>query len=157
MVGEKYNELIFTDYDKEQLLSLNIELSPTGRMAGFMDRFYLYLALTRPSDRLYISYVKNDGDGKAMRPASCIAELLSLYPGLAVSDEEVGRKEQMSCFLSPAGVWRYLVQGFSDPEHSMKNPVWMQVYCYYFQHSREQVEQLLRAMGDGYEEESLTS
>ena len=148
---------IFTDYDKEQLLSLNIELSPTGRMAGFMDRFYLYLALTRPSDRLYISYVKNDGDGKAMRPASCIAELLSLYPGLAVSDEEVGRKEQMSCFLSPAGVWRYLVQGFSDPEHSMKNPVWMQVYCYYFQHSREQVEQLLRAMGDGYEEESLTS
>ncbi|MGN0292377.1 MAG: PD-(D/E)XK nuclease family protein [Lachnospiraceae bacterium] len=148
---------IFTDYDKEQLLAFDIELSPTGRMSGFMDRFYLYLALTRPSDRLYISYVKNDGDGKAMRPASCIAELLSLYPGLTVLDEEDEKTEKLSYFLSPAGVWRYLVQGFSDPEHSMKNPVWMQVYSYFYQHSREQVEQLLRAMGDGYVEESLTA
>lgn len=147
---------IFTDYDKEQLLSLDIELSPTGRMSSFMDRFYLYLALTRPSDRLYISYVKNDGGGKAMRPASCIAELLSLYPGLSVLDEE-DEKTEKSRFLSPADVWRYLVQGFSDPGRSMKNPVWMQVYCYFYQKNRKQVVQLLCAMGDGYEEESLTS
>ncbi|MDY4971526.1 MAG: PD-(D/E)XK nuclease family protein [Lachnospiraceae bacterium] len=147
---------IFTDYDKEQLLSLDIELSPTGRMSSFMDRFYLYLALTRPSDRLYISYAKNDGDGRAMRPASCIAELLSLYPGLSIFDEEDAPAEKSS-FLSPAGVWRYLVQGFSDPEYFMENPVWMQVYCYYYQKNREQVEQLLCAMSDGYVEESLTS
>lgn len=145
---------IFTDYDKEQLLACDIELSPTGRMSSFMDRFYLYLALTRPSDRLYISYTKNDGDGKAMRPASCIMEILSLFPGLAVLDEETG---EGTCRLSsPAGSWRYLVQGFADPENSMKDPLWMQLFCYFYQQKREVVEQLLCAVGDGYEEESLT-
>lgn len=147
---------IFTDYDKEQLADCQIELSPTGRMSSFMDRFYLYLALTRPSDRLYISYVKNDGDGKAMRPASCIAELLSLYPGLTVVDEEMAG-EGAAGLSSPAGIWQYLVQGFSDPERSMRNPVWMQIYGYFYQRKPDQVEQLLCAMGDGYVEESLTS
>lgn len=146
---------IFTDYDKEQLLSCDIELSPTGRMSSFMDRFYLYLALTRPSDRLYISYVKNDGDGKVMRPASCIAEILSLFQGLAVLDEEAG--EGICGLSSPPGSWRYLVQGFADPQKSMKDPVWVQIFCCFYQKKRGLVEQLLCAMGDGYAEESLTS
>ena len=147
---------IFTDYDKEQLLSCDIELSPTGRMSSFMDRFYLYLALTRPSDSLCISYVKNDGEGRAMRPASCIGELVALYPGLTVKDESEMEKE-VSSLYSPAGIWRYLVQGFSNPEQSMKNPVWMQVYCYFYQTRKAQVEHLLEAVSDGYREESLTA
>ena len=147
---------IFTDYDKEQLQNCNIELSPTGRMSSFMDRFYLYLALTRPSDRLYISYVKNDGDGKAMRPASCIAELLSLFPKVSVTDEEDTDKG-VSGLLGPAGIWRYLVQGLSDPEGAVQDPVWMQIYCFFYQQKPEQVERLLCAVGDGYEEETLTA
>lgn len=147
---------IFTDYDKEQLLSCDIELSPTGRMSSFMDRFYLYLALTRPSDCLSISYVKTDGDGKAMRPAACIAELISLYPGLAVVDEE-NREKDISEVYSPSGFWQYLVKGLSDPEQAMKNPVWLQIYCYFYEKRSETVEQLLCAVSEGYEEEALTA
>lgn len=147
---------IFTDYDKEQLLSCEIELSPTGRMNSFMDRFYLYLALTRPSDCLHISYVKTDGNGKAMRPAACIAELISLYPGLAVLDEEE-QKDEIHNLFSPAGIWRYLVNGFSDLEQSMKNPVWFEIYCYFYQQRPEAMKQLLAAASDGYEEEALTA
>lgn len=146
---------IFTDYDKEQLLACDVELSPTGRMNSFMERFYLYLVLTRASDGLRISYVKNDGDGKAMRPAACIAEVVSMYPGLFIQDEEKTKKD-ISCVLNPAGIWEYLIKGFSDPEQAMKNPVWLEVYCYFYQKRREQVEQLLCAVSDGYEEESLT-
>lgn len=147
---------IFTDYDKEQLLSCDIELSPTGRMNSFIDRFYLYLALTRASEGLWLSYVKADGSGKAMRPASCIREILSMYPGMSISDSSwIQEKEED--LLNPVAAWMYLVKGFARVDEAMKNPVWKQIYCYFYQKNPQQVEQLLQAAADGYEEESLTA
>lgn len=146
---------IFTDYDREKLLSCEIELAPTGRMSSFQDRFYLYLALTRPSDHLYISYVKNDGEGKAMRPASCLGELAAYYPSLRVLDGSEIEKEIAKRY-STEGIWRYMVQGLSAPEQSMADPIWMQIYCYFYQTQKESVVYLLKAVLDGYQEESLT-
>lgn len=144
---------IFTDYDKEQLLDCDIELSPTGRMNSFMNRFYLYLALTRPSDQLYISYVKADRSGKIMRPSVVINELLSMYPGMEIREPSV-LSEQVPD--SPVGIRRYLISSLADPDQAVSDPVWLQMFYYCAEKNPDLVEKLLLAVSDGYQEESLT-
>lgn len=55
-VGKKYG--IFSESDREALEACNMELSPTARQNGFIQRFYFYLTVTRPSEELYITWAK---------------------------------------------------------------------------------------------------
>ena len=61
---KKENSSLFTDKEREFLGSHHIELAPTVRVESFRRRFYLYLALTKPEERLYLSYSAMDASGK---------------------------------------------------------------------------------------------
>lgn len=144
---------IFTDYDKEQLESVGIELSPTGREKSVISRFYLYLALAKPSEGLHISFTKADGGGKGMRPAECIREIRNLFPGLQIQDME---EMASSIGTGEPDFWQYLVTGFGNLEAAEKDPVWTEVFCHFYRKYPERTERLLAAYLDGYQEESLT-
>ena len=52
---------IITQQEREFLAKEGIEPAPTARENSYIQRFYLYLALTRPSGRLYLSFCKTAG------------------------------------------------------------------------------------------------
>ncbi|MEY8352439.1 helicase-exonuclease AddAB subunit AddB [Lachnospiraceae bacterium 54-53] len=79
---KKEKSSLFTDREREFLGNLSMELAPTAREEGFRQRFYLYLALTKPEKELVISYGAMDGSGKSMRPSTLVGELKKLFPGL---------------------------------------------------------------------------
>ena len=79
--------------ERETLLGFQLELAPTEREKTFIQKFYLYLNLTKPSDRLYLSYARVDGAGKAMRCSYLIHTVLRLYENLSVREVE---KEPLS-------------------------------------------------------------
>lgn len=47
---------ILTEQEREILKRNDLELTPTAREEGFMQRFYLYLMMTKPSELLTLSY-----------------------------------------------------------------------------------------------------
>ncbi len=49
-----------------------IELAPGPKELMNMQRFYLYLNLTKPSERLCLSYSMSNGKGEATGPAFLI-------------------------------------------------------------------------------------
>ena len=93
---KKENSSLFTDKEREFLGSHHIELAPTVRVESFRQRFYLYLALTKPEERLYLSYSAMDASGKSLRPSILLGELKKLFPQLtavAASDEAAGDRK----------------------------------------------------------------
>ena len=54
---------LFTDNEREILKKNSMELAPTAREEGFMERFYLYLMMTKPSDQLILSYPTVTAEG----------------------------------------------------------------------------------------------
>lgn len=86
--SKKDSGSLLTDGDREMLKSCQIELAPTSREDGLMQRYYLYLMLTKPSGKLILSYVSFDQAGKSRRPSGLIGELCRLFPRLKIRDGE---------------------------------------------------------------------
>lgn len=74
---------IISDIDREFLLASEYELAPTPRQQMYIQRLYLYMTMTKPTQRLFLSYAKVDSEGKSLRPAYLIGTLQKLFPGLA--------------------------------------------------------------------------
>lgn len=70
---------LISDIEREFLQESGKELAPTGRQQMFIQKLYLYLNLTKPSEKLYLSYSRADGQGKALRPAYLIHTMLSVF------------------------------------------------------------------------------
>ena len=88
---------IISDIDREFLQESGWELAPTARQQMYIQRLYLYLNMTKPSEQLYLSYAKVGSDGKSRRPAYLIDTMLKLFPALAVkSPELLPMEEQLS-------------------------------------------------------------
>ncbi len=95
---------IISDIDREFLKESGKELAPGPRQQVYIQRFYLYLNLTKPSDRLYLSYARLDNSGGSLRPAYLIDTVKKMFPALVievpekrpVSEQIVTAKEGMS-------------------------------------------------------------
>lgn len=79
---------IISDIDREFLRESELELAPSPRQQMYIQRLYLYLNMTKPSEKLYLSYAKVGSDGKSLRPAYLIDLVRKLYPALSVEIPE---------------------------------------------------------------------
>ena len=80
---------LLSEHDREKFKQSELTLAPGGKEQAYVQKFYLYSNLTKPSERLEIYYSKVSADGKSVRPSYLIQELRRLYPKLQVMDEEL--------------------------------------------------------------------
>ena len=100
---------IISEYERQLLLSRDVELAPGAREQAFVQRFYLYRNLTKPSEQLYVSYAKSDREGHALRPSYLTGTLTRLFPALQkVEYEEV---EAQPDFYTKTAAFSYLIHG----------------------------------------------
>lgn len=99
---------IISDIDREFLQESDFELAPTPRQQMYIQRLYLYLMMTKPTEHLYLSYAKVDSEGKSIRPAYLISTVSKLFPLLDIEQPELMEiQEQME---APADSMEYLVK-----------------------------------------------
>ncbi|RKM63268.1 helicase-exonuclease AddAB subunit AddB [Butyrivibrio sp. XB500-5] len=107
---------ILSDMDRQFLLELDtgVELAPTPRQQMYIQRLYLYMNLTKPTDKLYLSFSELDNDGKSVRPAYLISKIMSLYEGMEIDrPEDAPFEEQTSCIGDSLGNLAELMREFS--------------------------------------------
>lgn len=98
---------IISDIDREFLQESEYELAPTPRQQMYIQRLYLYLMMTKPTERLYLSYAKVDNEGKSIRPAYLVSTVTRLFPDIAVTQPQMRPVEEQ--IESPADALSYLV------------------------------------------------
>lgn len=83
---------ILSDLEREYLAGQGAELSPTPQEKMYIQRFYLYSNIVKPSEKLFLSYSLMDNEGKSIRPAYLIGMMKKLFPQLKeqVRDSELG-------------------------------------------------------------------
>ena len=114
---------IISQLEREKMTECKLELAPGAREKVFIQKFYLYLNMTKPSHRLYVTFAKVNSDGKALRRSYLIGTLLKLFPGLSV--EEPPETERGDEMLTPESALQFFIEGlqrggFSEPEQEEK-------------------------------------
>ena len=77
-------EGLLNEFDRELFAENKIELSPTRRDSVSLNEFYLYLALTKPSKQLFITFARSMPGAKEARPAYIFGRIMKLYEGLEI-------------------------------------------------------------------------
>lgn len=144
---------ILTEQEREVLKRNDLELAPTAREEGFMQRFYLYLAMTKPSDLLTISWAALSSEGKTMLPSSLVNQIRKRFDNLPIAAAEAEKDSAISFQAACRAVIRWL----QDPEHMDRNPEFARLYRWL---SREggkpdEMARLAEACSYSYQEEGI--
>ena len=73
---------ILSESDRTALAKEGFPLSPDSRELLYRQRFYLYLALTKPRRHLCLTYAGSGTGGEALRPAYLIRTLMTIFPAM---------------------------------------------------------------------------
>ena len=135
---------LLSERDREKFQKEKLALSPGGKEKAYVQKFYLYMNLTKPSQKLNVYYSKVSSDGKSLRPAYLVQELQKLYPALKIQDEEMKTftEKEMTENLG----LDYMIRGFRGEKDGMDN-VWKELYSWYLRQPewKEKAEKLLEA------------
>ena len=81
---EKSGSKILSDLNREELEEplerLGLALAPTAREELYTQKFYLYLNLTKPSERVYLTYSRLNGNGDVISPSYLVSQTEKLFP-----------------------------------------------------------------------------
>lgn len=86
---------VFTDSERNYLTERGVQLEPDSKLRQFHEQYLVYIALTRPSERLYISYPLGDQEGKALTPSHVIDMVKRVFP----------EKSEVLATIEPLGRW----------------------------------------------------
>ena len=84
---------IISDLEREILRDNGYELAPTPREEMYSQRLYLYMNMTKPKDRLYLSWADLDASGKSLRPSYICEMIKRMLPGIKV---DIPEKERLT-------------------------------------------------------------
>lgn len=95
--------------EREQLAGLPepLELAAGPRERQENEEYLAYIALTRSSERLYLSYAEQAADGTALRPSIVVTQMRQIFPGLAV------RRPEDLPLVNTLGGERHLLAGLA--------------------------------------------
>ena len=145
---------LLTDKEREFFGQNELELAPTAREDSFIQRFYLYLMMTKPSRHLIVSWATVGADGKSRRASYLIGELQKMYPGLKPVTVRVN-----AVFSIPEAK-QILIDGlrnFGDLRDGDERDIFLELYRWFFQSDeyREDVEKLVDAAFYVYEKQGI--
>lgn len=122
---------LLSERDREQFAGKKISLSPGAKEKTYVQKFYLYMNLTKPTKYLFVSFSRVSGEGKTLRPAYLVQDLRRLFPKLQIRDEETKGLAQTE--LTGKMAMSYLAQGLRDRALGVDGE-WKELYSWYVKH-----------------------
>lgn len=120
---------IISQSDREWFAQNEMELAPTDRERSFIQKFYLYLNLTKPSQKLYVTWFRVNSEGKETRKSYLVGILRKMFPKVQpVKVEQVSGMEQI---VTPESSMDFFVQGLRMAKHGDILPEWKELYQWY--------------------------
>ncbi|MGN0170012.1 MAG: PD-(D/E)XK nuclease family protein [Lachnospiraceae bacterium] len=133
--------ICLTQNERSRLEELGMELAAGPRDRIFMQRFYLYMVMSKPQEALHMTYSLYSMAGEVRKPSYLIDTVQALFPALEVKEET--QEDLLGYQFTPKLAFSNMVEHVERPEE--------QEYLYYFMHQpeyRQQMESLLGASRD---------
>lgn len=125
---------IISELERERFADAGIELAPSGKERAFIQKFYLYMNLTKPSERLTLSYARVDSEGGSIRPSYLISVLTRLFPKLTVTEPE----EKAYLLETPESARQFFLRELPNVRTGAECREWDALFRWYAKNERYQ-------------------
>ena len=123
------DEGFFNDLDREKLKEDGIELAKGTIDKLYEDNFNIYKAFTTAENRIYLSYVSSDSDGKSLRPSMLIGKIKKMYPKLQEKSDVISKKYEV---VNETITYEELIENIAKLKNKEEiEEIWYHVYQYY--------------------------
>ncbi len=117
---------VLTEGERNFLVEHKYELAPTNKENAFIQKFYLYQNLTKPEEKLYLTYAACSSAGKTIRPSYLISSFKSLFQNL--TEEYFENQLNASNVNNEYQALRYAADGIREYVVQQNNPIWKELY-----------------------------
>jgi len=152
--GNSQKNGLLSEYDRERIVDAGVTMAPNAKEKTYIQKFYLYLVLTKPSNQVYLTYSKSSADGKALRPSYLIADLMKLYTELSVQEVSTSLKDKE---LTADGGIDGIIRGLQRKHEGLEGE-WKELYTWYKKHPEwsQKIERIVQAAFYRREDSRLT-
>lgn len=137
---------IISQADRELFAANEMELAPTDRERSFIQKFYLYLNLTKPSQQLYLTWFRVNQEGKEKRKSYLVETIRRMFPQFVpVRLDEQSSIEQI---VTPKSSREFFVRGLKRAKKGEISGEWLGLYHWYSRQKewKEQIRPLLETV-----------
>lgn len=123
------DEGFLNDNDRMILKNQGLELASDTLEQLYLEQFNVYKAFSIAEERLYLTYVSSDKEGKSLRPSSLINKIKKYFPKLQIDSDIVHKKSEITL---PKHTFEQLLlnlRRFQDGQNIDK--IWFEVYRWY--------------------------
>ncbi|WP_134684268.1 helicase-exonuclease AddAB subunit AddB [Brevibacillus migulae] len=133
---------ILDEAERERLTAAGYELAPSAKQLLMAEQFLLYQAITRPSERLWLSASLADSEGKALLPSAIMERVKETLPGTSIrffANEPTGDAAEDQFLLGrPSQVFGHLLTLLRQVKRGgTLSPFWWEVYEWFVRHSAD--------------------
>lgn len=118
---------IFTEVERDVIMSMGVEMATSARQLAFHEQLLIYSGLTKPSEKLYLSYFNGDLEGKPFYPSQIINKLTLMDSDLKIETNDNTFDIDKN---TPKTTMGYLG---SVLENDTLPPLWSNIYNFYMQ------------------------
>ncbi len=119
----------FGDKDRQTLKNDGIELANGTLENLYEENFNIYKVFTTAEQKLYLSYVSTDSEGKALRPSTMIYKIKKIFPKIQEESDMINKKYEIA---SPIITYQELLENIAKlKEKNEIDEIWYEVYQYY--------------------------
>lgn len=133
---------ILSDRDRKELSENGYELAPDPVTRVSNGQFYLYMNLTKPSEKLYLTYAAVGEDGKTIRTSYLIGKIKALFPQLVIHTEYDSAAEAL---VQNDGGHRSFLTALRAFAAGEAEADFAELYCWHAKNlKQEELERLIR-------------
>ncbi|MBQ8281629.1 MAG: PD-(D/E)XK nuclease family protein [Lachnospiraceae bacterium] len=145
---------VLTDEEREILGQAGYKLAPGIKEKPLSEEYYIYLALSKPKERLYVSYVLNLDDGSEVKP-SYIVNTLSAITG--VKPVTHNKSTEISDIIGYDKGLSYVIEGLSEERDTEDDPLYKALVKLYAEGSCPEAQIIKSITDDYYTRGSITA
>ena len=123
------DEGFFNDLDREKLKKDGIELAKGTIDRLYEDNFNIYKAFTTAENRIYLSYLSSNSEGKSLRPSTLIGKIKKMFPKLEEKSDVITKKYEI---VNKIITYEELIENIAKLKNEEQiEEIWYDIYNYY--------------------------
>ena len=119
---------LLSQRDRERFDNIGIVLAPGAKEKTYIQKFYLYLHMTKPREEVSLFYSKVSQEGKSIRPSYLVHDMERMFPGIVTFHME--RYGLPHLEITPSTAVDFIIDGLREPD-KMEDTAWQELYRWY--------------------------